>query len=72
MRVESLVKMANQIAISVPDQTAAVEQTATHLKSFWSPAMIQDLDSFRHEHPEAVNQTVGLALDSLRSEAAHG
>jgi hypothetical protein len=72
MKTDSLVKMANQIAISVPDQGAAVDQTATHLRSFWTPAMIDTLADYRHQHPDSVNATVGSALDILRPEQAHG
>ncbi|MEI6360877.1 MAG: formate dehydrogenase subunit delta [Actinomycetes bacterium] len=72
MTVESLVKMANQIAVSVPDQGAAVEQTVTHLKSFWAPAMIDALARHRADHPDAVSPTVATALDILRPEYAHG
>jgi hypothetical protein len=72
MRIESLVKMANQIAASVPDQGVAVDQTVTHLRSFWSPAMIDILARHAQTEPESVSRTVHSALDILRPEYAHG
>lgn len=43
--VEHLVKMANQIAASIPAPTpeARVASAAAHLKRFWTPAMVAKL-----------------------------
>ena len=69
---DSLVKMANQIAANVPDQSMAVDQTVTHLRSFWSPAMIDILARHARTEPDSVSATVHAALDILRPEYAHG
>ena len=68
MSAEHLVKMANQIGMSVPDQSAAATLTAAHLKSFWSPSMIEELARYGVDHPEAVSTTVRSAIDLLRPE----
>lgn len=43
--VQHLVKMANQIAASVPAPTpeARIASAAAHLKRFWTPAMVAKL-----------------------------
>jgi hypothetical protein len=72
MRSDSLVKMANQISVSVPNQDLAVEQTVAHLTSFWAPAMIDALARHHAEQPDDVNATVANALAELRPEYSHG
>jgi hypothetical protein len=57
--------MANQIAANVPDQTRAAEQTAAHLRSFWAPAMIDDLATVAGKRPDLVVSSVREALASL-------
>jgi hypothetical protein len=69
---DSLVRMANQIALSVPDQALAAEQTAAHLKAFWTPSMIDELTREVARDPECVNSTVKQALADLRPEALNG
>jgi len=64
----SLVKMANQIAASVPDQGAAVDQTAAHLRLFWTPTMIDTLAAHLHDHPGSVSAPVREAVRQLRPE----
>lgn len=73
MRTEHLVKMANQIAANVPDPANAAQQTATHLRTFWAPVMIDDLVAIAHDSPDAVAPAVHEALSALRPEgASHG
>ena len=73
MRDARLVKMANQIAASVPDPARAAELTAAHLRTFWAPVMIDDLAAIAHDSPEAVSPAVRDALAALRPEgASHG
>jgi len=73
MITERLVTMANQIAASVPVQADAAGLTATHLGSFWSPAMIDELSEFARAHPEALTPAAAEALARLRpEEARHG
>ena len=70
MRTASLVKMANQIAASVPDQAMAVDQTAAHLRMFWTPGMIDTLAEHVVDHPDSVTPTVRNAVGLLRPERA--
>ncbi len=70
MSADHLVKMANQIGVSVPDQSAAAAQTAAHLRSFWTPSMIEELARHCVDHPEAASSTVRSALDLLHPEVS--
>jgi hypothetical protein len=67
-----LARMANQIAMSVPDRAVAADQTAVHLRSFWTPAMIDALVTEAVENPSSVSPVVHEALGILRPEAARG
>ena len=65
--VEHLVKMANQIAASVPAPTpeARIASAAAHLKRFWTPAMLAKLKEHARQHagdlsPEAVKVAAAL------------
>ena len=42
-QLESIIRMANQIAANVPAQNAPEMQVAHHLVQFWTPAMIDRL-----------------------------
>ncbi|HBD12630.1 MAG TPA: formate dehydrogenase [Porticoccaceae bacterium] len=55
--IEHLVKMANQIAASVPaiSDTDRTTQAAAHIKKFWSPIMLQTLT------PHLENEQSGLS-----------
>jgi len=70
MRTTTLVKMANQIAVSVPDQAAAIDQTAAHLRMFWTPTMIDTLAEHLDDQPESVSATVREAVRTLRPGGA--
>jgi hypothetical protein len=70
MRTEHLIRMANQIAANVPDQTRAAEQTAAHLRTFWAPVMIDDLARIAGEQPDLVAPAVREALSSLTPRRA--
>jgi formate dehydrogenase subunit delta len=64
--VQHLIKMANQIAASVPARSAAarIEAAATHMKKFWSPAMTAKL----RRHLDAGG--TGLSPEAARAVAA--
>ena len=70
MRTEHLIRMANQIAANVPDQTRAAEQTAAHLRAFWAPVMIADLAAAAREQPDLVVPAVREALATLAPRRA--
>ncbi len=73
VRLDRIVRMANQISVSVPDARLAAEETAAHLRTFWAPVMIDDLDELARREPERLQPAVLSALALLRPiEAAHG
>ncbi len=69
MRTHRLVEMANQIAMSIPDRGHAAELTAAHLRSFWTPAMIAELDAHARENGPDVSAEVHDALSILSLRA---
>jgi hypothetical protein len=73
VRLDRIVRMANQISVSVPDGRQAAEETAAHLRSFWAPVMIADLADVAAREPERLQPAVRAALALLRPlESAHG
>ena len=49
MHVETLVKMANQIAsfyASYPDREAGIDGVASHIRRFWDPRMRRELIAY--------------------------
>ncbi|WP_296230154.1 formate dehydrogenase subunit delta [Pseudomonas sp. UBA4617] len=66
MSVDSLVKMANQIAHyfdSEPDHALAVQGVRNHLQSFWTPAMRRQLLEWIEAHAgEGLDPKVREAL----------
>ncbi len=60
--LQTLVKMANQIAANFSFHADAVERTADHLKRFWAPSMKKQL----LDHIAAG----GEGLDDLALQAA--
>ena len=73
MNDSSLVRMANQIAANVAHLPApeAADAVATHLRSFWTPAMRQDLIDLVDDDPQAVVPLVMTAVESLRGAPVH-
>jgi hypothetical protein len=66
MRPEPLVKMANQIAASVPVRADVPAETAVHLRKFWAPVMIDILATEVNDNPGSVSIDVRNALAILR------
>ena len=69
-RVDHLVKMAEQIALNLGaghDDAAAGEQTAGHIRHFWTPAMRLQLLDFWH-HGGEVTAVLAAALRNLKEE----
>ena len=64
---QALLKMAEQIARNIPDRGHVTQATSQHLKAFWSPSMIAELQRFSQEHPEEVSAEVRGALKVLNS-----
>lgn len=64
MSADSLIKMANQIALyfsSEPDHAVAVNGVRQHMKNFWTPGMRRDLQGWQEKHPDAVLHPLVLA-----------
>jgi formate dehydrogenase major subunit len=68
--VETLVRMANQIAANNAhhESQEAVDAVARHLGSFWSPSMQSELGEYAASHGEELSPIVVAAL--LRMQAA--
>ncbi len=70
MRIETLTRMGQQIARNnqalPPDQAAA--RIAGHLRSFWTPAMIRELEAYAAFSPEPLDPNLLAALDLLGAE----
>lgn len=62
MMTQRMVVMANQIADNVPDRGRAAEETAVHLRSFWTPAMLTALREYARTHPHDLEPNVHRAL----------
>ena len=73
MTAPRFVRMANQIAMSVPDRARVPAQTAAHLRAFWPRPMIDDLADYAQQHPDDVLPDVHAALEALiPEEIPHG
>jgi len=67
MHVETLVRMAQQIAINnsaVPFEESAAK-IAGHLRAFWTPAMLRELEAYAAFSPRELNPRLIAALDLL-------
>lgn len=64
-----LIKMVNQIAENIPTRTDVPHQVATHLRSFWTPAMRAQVEELAREQPDEFLGDVQEAIELLRSEA---
>jgi predicted secreted protein len=72
MTQSSVVRMANQIALNVPDRANAAAATATHIRTFWAPSLIEELQAEVDDDPTCVNDIVLAALAAISPiEALH-
>jgi len=67
MEIETLARMAGQISANFAGLTddQAVTRIADHLKSFWTPAMLDELGDYAHAHPTEIDPRVTTALSRL-------
>jgi formate dehydrogenase subunit delta len=68
MNVQLLVSMANDISnffASEPDEQAAVDLVATHLKKYWEPRMRQQIRSYVSEGGAGLSSIALQAVKSL-------
>lgn len=67
MPIETLIRMGQQIArnnAALPSRRAA-DRIAGHLKSFWTPAMIAELEAYAAANPEELDASLMAALSQL-------
>jgi formate dehydrogenase subunit delta len=66
--LDTLVRMANQIAANVPHDSdaEAAQLVATHLRSFWAPPMRADLLAYVDGGGAGVDPIARAALDLIR------
>jgi formate dehydrogenase subunit delta len=65
MQIDTLLRMANQIGDffgAMPDRDEALQDLATHIKKFWTPAM-------RHELLAHAEAQAGKGLNAFAAEA---
>ena len=62
---QHLIKMANQIASSIPTREDIPGQISAHLRQFWTSEMLQNLRQIAVETPDILSEDVHSALQSL-------
>lgn len=62
---KTLVKMANQIALNIPDRTNTSQAVGAHLLKYWAPSLIATLQDHIASYPEEVSEEVRQALQTL-------
>ena len=62
---QHLIKMANQIASSVPTREEVPAQISAHMRQFWTTEMLQTLREIASETPDLLSEDVHNALQSL-------
>ena len=62
--IESLIKMANQIARNFAFHEDSIERIADHLQRFWAPSMRRTLNEYIRAGGEGVAPEVRQAVES--------
>jgi len=62
---QHLIKMANQIATSIPTREDIPGQISSHMRQFWTSEMLQTLREIAAETPDVLTEDVHNALQSL-------
>ena len=62
---QHLIKMANQIASSIPTQYDIPGQISAHMRQFWTTEMLKTLREIAAETPDILSEDVHSALQSL-------
>ena len=67
-KTEKLVRMANQIGAfyAAMNDPAATSGTASHLRAYWTPKMIEELIAIVDEGRPGLNPTAMHAVEALR------
>ena len=63
--IDSLVKMANQIADNLDFHDDAVERIADHLRRFWAPSMRQKIAEHEAAGGSGLNPTAKAAVRQM-------
>ncbi len=61
----ALKRMANQIAANLKNRSDAQSATVTHLKSFWTPAMILELKVLAQNEPAELDELILKVLPQI-------
>ncbi len=62
---QHLIKMANQIAHSMPTRDDIPGQISAHMRQFWTSEMQKTLRQIASENPDLLSEDVHNALQSL-------
>lgn len=62
---KTLVKMANQIALNIPDRANTSKAVGAHIVKYWAPSLIATLQDYVASHPTEVCEEVHQALKNL-------
>jgi len=70
VRIETLTRMAQQIAINNEGvgECEAIERVAKHLKTFWTSAMVDELRGYARGHADELDPVVLGALERLQAQ----
>lgn len=70
MSLADIVRMANQIARAFASEPRKVEETANHIKSFWTRSMIEELRACAAADASKLDPVVIEAIKLLPTKAA--
>jgi formate dehydrogenase subunit delta len=68
MKVEKLVRMANQIAANFeygPDKAKSAAGVADHLRRFWTPSMLRQIIEYHQGGDTALSEVAAMAVAQL-------
>ena len=60
--------MVEQIARNIPDRSHVTQAVGDHLRTFWAPSMIAQLDAYVGNHPQEASAEVRGALKYLKQK----
>ena len=71
MQIETLTRMGREIVRNnaALGHEEAVARVARHLRSFWTPAMIAEIESYAAAEPDKLDPVLAAALRQLASSS---